>query len=172
MCGAISPLPHVPSWPLQGQVQATMPVYKHSLTHRSTIYIHFWHTGQHSPYLLHNITRLVYIDLRPFSTFRVKRLSFCEVVQFFGHCVAGTYFLHIPAAIKMFPAVLSVEQTVVTVTHGPGDRNVWVTGFVKERHGSVRIMCHILERQTVVGWWQVAICGRWEWIVGEWGGEK
>ena len=74
--------------------------------------------------IIMKMARLVCIDLRPFSTSRVKRLSFCEVVQFFGHCAAESYFLYIPAAIKMFPAGLSVEQTVGTVTHGPGDRNV------------------------------------------------
>jgi len=52
MCGAVSPLPHVPLWPVQEQVQATMPVCKHSLTHRSTVYIHFMHTEQHSPYFI------------------------------------------------------------------------------------------------------------------------
>jgi len=52
MCGAVSPLPLVPLCPTQGQVLATMPVYKHSLTHRSTAYIHFMHIEQHSPYFI------------------------------------------------------------------------------------------------------------------------
>ena len=40
------------------------------------------------------MTRLVYIDLRPFSISRVKRLSFCQVVQFFGRCAAETLPVH------------------------------------------------------------------------------